>query len=76
MNDACAASSPSARRMTDTCKDLYIIATAHVPAALTKAFAGTSHGFCGAELAPPETVEEYEEEVRAFGDGAWLQDEL
>jgi DNA polymerase (family 10) len=28
----------SARRMTDTCKDLDIIATAHDPAALTKAF--------------------------------------
>jgi DNA polymerase (family 10) len=29
----------SARRMTDTCKDLDIIATAHDPAALTRAFA-------------------------------------
>src|SRR6185436_7222965 len=28
----------SARRMTDTCKDLDIIATAHDPAALTQAF--------------------------------------
>jgi DNA polymerase (family 10) len=28
----------SARRMTDTCKDLDVIATAHDPAALTKAF--------------------------------------
>jgi DNA polymerase (family 10) len=29
----------SARRMTDTCKDLDVIATAHDPAALTRAFA-------------------------------------
>ena len=39
-----------------------------------KAFAGTDHGFCGAEVAPPETAAEYEEAVAAFGDGAWLRD--
>ena len=39
-----------------------------------KAFAGTDHGFCGVEVAPPESEAEYEEEVASFKNGSWLLD--